>query len=119
MLFIVFLGAIGSAFSYAQIHSLQREIQQTRVAINTQLMVNNELESQLSIAERYTREDIERLASERLGMSEPDPSQIIYFIVPPVSSVSMNTYIPQPPSANYFWQEVVAFFNAARERLFN
>ena len=117
MIILVFLGAIGSAFSYAQIHSLQREMHQTRNAINTQLIINNELESQISIAERYTREDIERLASERLGMGAPDPSQIIYFFVPPHSSVNMNTYVQQPPATNYFWQGIRAFFSAARERL--
>ena len=119
MLFLVFLGAIGSAFSYAQIHSLQREIAQTRHAINTKLAINNELESQISITERFTREDIERLAYERLGMGEPDPSQIIYFYMPRSSAVSMNTYVPQPPQENYFWQGVVAFFSATRERIFS
>ena len=120
MLFVVFLGAVGSAYGYALIHSVQREISQTRHALNNQLLINHELETQLDVAERYSREELERLAYERLGMREPDPSQIIYFYVPPHSYVRMNINEPQEQaSENYFWQGVVAFFRSMRERVFN
>ena len=117
MLLIVFFGAVGSAFSYAQIHSLNQEIRSNRRAIDNQLIINHDLESQLSVAERYTREEIERLAYERLGMSEPDASQIFYFDVPSQSFVSMSINAQShEPSENYFWQGIRAFFSDIRDR---
>ena len=114
MLLLVFVGAIGSAFSYAQMHGVQRQIAQSRRELNEQQVAITTLNAQ--VTERYTREEIERLAYERLGMSEPDPSQIIYFHVPHHSHVTMHTS-PQPPSAeNYFWQSIVAFFNNIFDR---
>ena len=116
-LVIVFVGAIGSAFSYAQIHNVQREIEIARRDVNNQHVANRNLEA--LVTRNYTREEIELLASERLGMSAPDPSQIVYFHVPHQSGVLMSTYVPlQQSTENYFWQGIVAIFRSIRERIF-
>ena len=104
----VFIGAIGSAYSYARIHSVQREIRQNRQALNNQLTSNTLLDSM--IVERYTLNEIERRALE-LGLRPPDPSQIIYFHVPRISGVSVAPSEVQPPATeNYFWRGVLDFF---------
>jgi len=117
-LIIVFIGAIGSAYSYAQIYSVQQEINESRNDLNNQRVTNRNLESH--VTRNYSREEIERLAWERLDMRPPDPSQIIYFHLPNQSGVMMSTYIPQTPTQeNYFWQGIVAFFSGIRERIFS
>jgi len=116
-LLFVFAGAIGTAYTYAQIHSVQQEIDVYRRQLTTQTVNNRNLESQ--VTRNYTREEIERHASERLGMSAPDPSQIIYFHVPHQSGVLLSEYFPDEISAeNHFWQGLVAFFRGIRERIF-
>jgi len=117
-LVIVFIGAMGSAFSYAQLHRMQREVDISRRNYNNQQLANRNLEA--LVTRNYTREEIEYLASERLGMSAPDPSQIIYFHVPHQSGVLMTTYIPQEPmEESSSWQGIVAMFRSIRSRLFN
>jgi len=116
-LVIVFIGALGSAYSYAQIHSIQREIEIYRRNVNNQHVANRNLEA--LVTRNYTREEIELLASERLGMNAPDSSQIIYFYLPRQSGVLMSTYIPQQQSTeNYFWQGILDIFRNMRERIF-
>ena len=115
---VVFLGAMGSAYSRAQIHYITVQMEQTRQQLASQQVRNHNLESQLT--RNYSRDEIERIASERLGMAPPDPSQIIYFYVPHVSGVMMPTYTPEETVAteNYFWQEIVGFFRGISDRLF-
>ena len=114
-LLIVFIGAIGSAFSYAQIHSVQREITRSRQALSDQQVANTFLDAM--VIERYTHNEIERRAHE-LGLRPPDPSQIIYFHVPRQSGVSVSIGDSLPPPENYFWQGIVSFFQGIRERIF-
>jgi len=114
-LFFVLLGGVGSAYSYAQIHALQRQIAVSRVELGELEFTNRYLESQR--AENYTREQIERMAYE-LGMREPDPSQIIYFNVERINRIEMTMYDPDPDPENYFWQGVAAFFRGIRDWIF-
>jgi len=109
-LIIVFIVAIGSAFSFAQIHSVQQEISASNQTLARQRVINSDLEAQ--ITRNYTREEIETMASE-LGMGPPDPSQIIYFHVPHHSGVMLSTYTPQQPNETEtgFWQSIVDFFS--------
>jgi len=111
-LIIVFIGAIGSAYSYAQIHEMQQQIEDSRQALISQQVTNSNLEAQ--ITRNYTREEIEALASERLGMGPPDPSQIIYFHVPHQSGIMLSTYAPEQPveAERGFWQGIVDFFRS-------
>ena len=114
-LLFVFVGALGSAFSYAQIHSVQRQISGTRQALNDQQVANTLLDSM--VIERHTLSEIERRAYE-LGLRPPDPSQIRYFHVPLQSGVSITIDDPIPPPENHFWQGIVAFFQGIRDRIF-
>jgi len=115
---VVFIGAIGSAYSYAQIHNIQQEIETSRQDLINQTTANRNMEAQ--ITRSYTREEIEYHASVRLGMGPPDPSQIIYFYVPHHSGVIMSTYAPQTIAVETgFWQGIVDFFSGIRQRLFD
>ena len=114
-LIIVFIGAIGSAFSYAQIHSVQRHNATLRQTLADKQVANTLLDSM--VIERYTHSEIERRAHE-LGLRPPDPSQIIYFHVPLQSGVSVTVDDPLPPTENYFWQGITAFFRNAWNRVF-
>jgi len=110
----VLVGGLGSAYSFAQQHLLQRQIVAARAELVDLEWQNRYMESQR--AESFTREQIERRAYE-LGMREPDPSQIIYFPVERVNRVEMAIYEPTPPPENYFWQGIVAFFRGIRDRV--
>jgi len=114
-LVFVLVGGLGSAYTYAQIHALQREIASSRAELENLEFRNRYLESQR--AESYTREQIERMAHE-LGMREPDPSQIVYFDVERINRVEMTLYEPAPAPENYFWQGVAAFFRGIRDWIF-
>jgi len=112
---VVFLGAMGSAYSRARIHYVTMQMEQTRQQLASQQIRNHNLETQLT--RNYSRDEIERRAAE-LGMAPPDPSQVIYFYVPHVSGVMMPTYTPAEaaPTENYFWQEIVGFFRGIGAR---
>jgi len=114
-LICVFVGAIGSAYSYAQIHTVQQEIATSRRDLSNQQITNSNLEAQ--ITRSYTREEIEYHASVRLGMGPPDASQIIYFHVPHHSGVLASTYAsPIPTATTGFWQSLLDFFRGIRDR---
>ena len=106
-LFLVFLGGVGSAISYAQIHRVQRDIRLSINALTAQEEINFSLMADTT--ERYTHEEIERRARE-LGLGEPDPSQIIYFYAPRYSHVVIAND-PLLPQENYFWQGIMDFIN--------
>jgi len=114
-LIVVFIGAIGSAFSFAQIHSVRQEIESSQQTLLNQRVTNSNLEAQ--ITQNYTREEIEFMASE-LGMGPPDPSQIVYFHVPHHSGVILSTYAPQQinETETGFWQSIVDFFSGIFSR---
>jgi len=109
-LVVVFMGAIGSAYSFAQLHNVQQEIAASNQALTRQRVANSDLEAQ--ITRNYTREEIEIMASE-LGMGPPDASQIVYFHVPHHSGVILSTYAPQQQIEveTGFWQSLVDFFS--------
>ena len=113
-LLLVFVCGVGTAVSFAQINSLQREIRLSQNALHAQRDTNRILEARA--AEGYTDERISARARE-LGLAEPDPSQIIYFYAPRHSHVSI-TYDAAPFQENYFWQEIFAFFSGIMDRLF-
>ena len=105
---LVFAGAIFSAYTYAQIHSVQREINVSRNNLTNQQAENRYLELQL--VGNYPREELERMAYERLDMREPDQSQILYFHAPQRGVVSFAIEDPTPAPNISFWQNIAAFF---------
>ena len=113
-LFLVFLGGIGSAISFAQINEVQRDIFQSRQELNMQRASYILLDA--DAAERYSNEEIERRARE-LGLSEPDPSQIVYFYAPLVNYVTITGDIA-PPTENYFWRGIADYINGLIDRIF-
>ena len=112
-LLLVFLCGVGSAVSFAQIHSVQRQITQLRQRYSAQIETNITLEAIAS--ERYTHEMIAQRARE-LGLAEPDPSQIIYFYAPHHNHVVI-TYDQVRPQENYFWQGIREFFGGIVDRV--
>ena len=112
---LVFLGAIASAYSYAQIHSVQREISASRQNLTNQQADNRSLELQL--VGNYPRDELERMAYERLNMGAPDHSQILYFHAPQQSVVTMAIEDPTPIPERSFWQNITAFFQGIRANI--
>jgi len=113
-LFLVFLGGVGSAVSFANIHTLQREIRISQAALRAQEAYNLTLGA--DTAERYTHEEIARRAR-ALGLGEPDPSQIIYFHSAPLHSSVIFRYGPATYQENYFLQGIFDFFSGIIDRI--
>ena len=113
---LIFVGALGSAVAAAHMANTRREVTQARQARDAQLDANRTLISQMP--QPFTMEEIEQIARERLGMGRPDPSQIIYINVPPMSHVVFN---PNPnilPEDTTFWEELRVFFTDIFNRVF-
>ena len=66
----------------------------------------------------YSLEEIERMALERLGMARPDPSQIIYINVPPISHVVFNPDADILPRSTSFWEEMGTYLQGLINRVF-
>ena len=108
-LVIVMVGGVGLAATQARIVYTQRYIaaaEQQLMGVQSEIIVLRE-----NLAERYTHYEIERIASERLGMSMPDPAQIFDIYVPRVGGVVMNIADYAIPRHNYFWEEIVNFIS--------
>ena len=114
-LVVIFICGLGVTVSFARIHSLERQITQTRARLDSQIETNVSLEA--TAVGRYNREMIEMRARE-LGLSEPDPSQIIYFYTPHLASHVVSTYDRVLPQENYFWQGIRDFFSGIVDRIF-
>ncbi|MCL1862378.1 MAG: hypothetical protein FWF78_02300 [Defluviitaleaceae bacterium] len=111
--FVILLGGVGSAAFQARNTNIRTDINTLERQLRTLNADNFALESQLQ--DRYTFAEIERIATERLGMSHPDASQIINIHVPRVGGVTLNTADYALPQHNYFWSDVreflTGFFN--------
>jgi cell division protein FtsL len=112
---IIFMGSLGTALTYAittdtrhQISLVLRETQEQKEA-NTALRAEN--------AQRYTMDEVARIASDKMGMNRPDPSQILYISVPKQSYVVLNPgFEEEPDEINYFWQAIKSFFGQFIDR---
>jgi cell division protein FtsL len=113
---LILLGGIGSVLFHARNSNIQLEIRRAENDLRNILAANFTLDSQLQ--ERYTHIEIERIASERLGMSAPDASQIINIYVPRVGGVTLNTDEYILPKHNYFWNDVSGFFSELFNNIF-
>jgi len=113
---LILLGGVGSAVFGARNANIQTEINRASNELRTIHAENFAAESQLS--ERYTFFEIERIASERLGMSVPEPSQIITISVPRVGGVTLNTDDHVLPQHNYFWDDVKNFVSGIFNQIF-
>ena len=112
-LVLFFLCLVIGVAPHAYVTTIQREIRLTRASIQTYRESNRILRAQIN--ERYTLDEIERIATDRLGMAPPEPAQIIYINVPRQAQVFLNPELPQVQQ-NYFWQDVLNFFNRVMRR---
>ncbi|MCL2456828.1 MAG: cell division protein FtsL [Defluviitaleaceae bacterium] len=113
---LVLLGGIGSVWFHARNSEMQLQINRAERELRNIHATNFTLDSQLQ--ERYTHIEIERIASERLGMSAPDASQIINIFVPRVGGVTLNNAEEILPRHNYFWDDVSVFFSDFFNKIF-
>jgi len=120
MMTISLLLAFGGVLSTILVsaHIAQTELQITSARSDRVAYQARNISKRQQIDERYTTYEIERLASERLGMSRPDPAQIIEIYVPRHSYVVLNTAEYALPRQNYFWQDLQSFVSGIFGRLF-
>ena len=114
-LVIIFIGAIGSAMSHAQITNTEQAIVAARAALVSYQNDNTTLEAQ--IFNRYTTDEIERIARLYLGMEFPDPSQIIDIYVPRLDNVVLNIDENILPREVSFWQSTTEFISGLFNRM--
>ncbi len=76
----IFLGAFSLAISYANLYDKQQQVSKLTAELKTMKQENDSL--QLEISESFDKDEIERIAKERLRMINPKPYQIIHINVP-------------------------------------
>jgi len=113
---IVFICAMMVVLTHAQITGIERQLAQHNRDYRALNAEHRILES--SMAGRYTVEEIEYYAFTRLGMTHPDPSQIIEINVPRQTDVRMNREETLLPSENYFWLDIRNFASGLINRVF-
>jgi len=85
---LILAGGIGIVLSNAVIYDTQVETNQLRRELAAQRENNAAVRTE--ITQRYTLNEVERIAKEKLDMNKPDASQIIYINVPKQSHVVLN-----------------------------
>ncbi|MCL2225279.1 MAG: hypothetical protein FWB96_09980 [Defluviitaleaceae bacterium] len=113
---LIFLGGIGSAWFQARNADIQTDINAAERRLAVYHEENFVRESELRV--RYTFDEIERIATERLGMSFPDASQVILINVPRIGGVTLNTADYALPGRNYFLEDVTNFFSGLFNQIF-
>ena len=113
---LIFFGGIGSAWFQAEHRNIQRDIDRAKITLRDLNKENDIREAERR--ERYTFDEIERIATERLGMSFPDASQVIYINVPRIGGVTLNTDEHVLPKHNYFFEDVSNFLSGLSNRVF-
>jgi len=107
-LLVIFVGAIFVTISSAMIGDINVKINDKRAKLQNQREVNAALRAQST--QKYTLEEVERLARENLGMNKPDPSQIIYINVPKQSYVVISDDIISAEDSISWWDKLSRFF---------
>jgi hypothetical protein len=113
---LILLGGIGSALFQARNANIRTEIRQAERRLGAYQSENFVRAAELR--ERYTFEEIERIATERLGMSFPDASQVILIDVPRIGGVTLNTAEYALPRRNYFREDVTRFVSGIMNQIF-
>lgn len=112
----IFFGLLSTGVAAAQVVNTQRELVRANQRLTIQQDANRALASQMP--QPFTLDEIEQIAQERLGMSRPDPSQIIYINVPPVGGVVFNPDAHILPPDATFWEEITHFWSEILNRIF-
>ena len=98
---LIFSGGIGTAFSYAILEDTRRDINAAHNKLQQKRSENSV--AQTIITRHFSMDELEEIATLRLGMMRPDPAQIIFINVPRQSIVVQN--IRQEPSREMnMWQ---------------
>ena len=114
-IFLILVGGVGSALSYAVIQDTQRKTHEARRDLAAQKELN--AATRTDITQQYTLDEVERVAVERLEMNKPDASQIIYIHVPKQSHVVLNAGEEAPEKEYNFWDGIVNFVTETVRRL--
>ena len=115
-LIIILMGGIGSLTIHAHVTSLESQINIARNDLQQAQVDVFTLESRLD--ERYSESEIHWIAVDRLGMSFPDPSQVIEINVPRQGGATLNTIMREEPAENYLWNDITSFFRGIIETVF-
>jgi len=113
---LIAFAAIFATAIHANNTNIQTQINRAQQELRAQQVNVATLTDQLS--ERYTSYELERIASERLGMAFPDPSQIINITVHRQGTTMLNVTDDLLPQENHFWQDIRAFIRTTIDRIF-
>ena len=98
---LIFTGGVGTAFTFAYLQDMRRQIENERAAIHQKREVN--AATRAEIAQHLSINEIARIAQERLNMGPPDASQIVRIHVPRQSYV-MQSAAPARTEPQGMWQ---------------
>ena len=115
-LIIILMGGIGSLTIHAHVTSLESQINIARNDLSHAQQDVFSLEFQLD--ERYSDAEIQWIAIERLGMTFPDPSQVIEINVPRQGGATLNIVMREEPIENYLWMDITSFFRGIIDTVF-
>ena len=115
-LLIILMGGIGSLTIHAHVTSLESQINIARNDLSQAHQDVFTLEARLD--DRYDMLEVQWIAIDRLGMSFPDPSQIIEINVPRQGGATLNTIMREEPVENYLWNDITSFFRGIIETVF-
>ena len=115
-LIIILLGGLGSLTIHAHVTSLESQINLARNDLSQAQQDVFSLEFQLD--ERYSDSEIQWIAIDRLGMTFPDPSQIIEINVPRQGGATLNIVMREEPVENYLWNDITTFFRGIIDTVF-
>ena len=115
-LVIILIGGLGSLTIHAHVTSLESRINIARGNLTQAQVDVFTLESRLD--QRYSDSEIIWIATDRLGMSFPDPSQVIEINVPRQGGATLNTIMREEPIENYLWNDITSFFRGIFETVF-
>lgn len=113
---LIFFGALSSVIAAAHMTDMRGEVAAARRERDAQLDANRVLAGQMPTP--FTLDEIEEIAQERLGMARPDPSQIFYIYVPPISHVVFNPDAAILPQERSFWGDMRIFITDIINRVF-
>jgi cell division protein FtsL len=113
---LIFACAMCIVLTHAQITSMERQI--SRYERELQVVTDHRSTLEAQLMNRFSLERIEYLATTRLGMIHPDPSQIIEIYVPRQNVVRLNRSDELLPRENYFWNDIRTFAGGIVDRIF-
>ena len=111
---VIFACALMVVLGNAQISGVETQTLQANRRLRNIRDENFALETQL--ARHYTTDQIRYLAFMRLGMTDPDPSQIIEINVPRQNHVMFNTAEEILPQESSFWADLGTFVSGVLDR---